>query len=838
MKSLAAQKLPTKSVGGSNFSGCFKPRLNGLLSTLGLDVSYHRGQGSYLYYYDSVREEVEVLDLVGGYGSLLLGHAHPVLVAEAHSVLASGRPMHAQASRREYAMRLAQELCRRAGGNYSVVFGNSGAEAVEAALKHAMLETGSRTFVVLEGGFHGKTLGALQLTANPEYRQGFGVRGLKVVRVPPNDIGKLENAFARLDRLAGFIFEPIQGEGGVRPLEAAFVQRAATLCAERKAPLIVDECQTGMGRTGTFLACEGLSVQPDYIVLSKALGGGVAKLSALLVRRDRYRDEFDLKHTSTYAEDDFSCAIALKALELLDDRLIQRCREQGRRLLEAMSELAAAYPSIIAQVRGRGLMVGIEFGPLQTSASFLVRFLSAQEDLGYLITGYLLNRWRVRVSPTLSDPFTIRLEPSASITDSEIQRLAEAMEDVCSRLRKGDSLGLTSFLTTPAAAREPCLDVRSDARFFAFEQRRFQIRQRKSPTIKVGWLCHLIDADNLVALEPAFAALTSAAKENFLSRMVPRLAPTVMSAVDIHSRTGDTARVYPILLPLTSRWMKGMLEAGTVGVPRALVQHGVDRARSLNCQLVALGQYTSIVTLAGTKVQARGMGVTTGNSYAVALAVQAIERAEQERGLNPGDCTLAIVGAGGNIGRTCADLLASRYRKVILIGTSKPGSVERLNSFARTLPNAFPETDLRAVSEAEVVVLALNAVDEPILVENLVRSAIVCDLSVPASLSRAGAAERPDVLLIKGGIASLPFSEDLEIPGFPLPRGQAYGCLAEAVLLGFEGCRDSTFTGSLTPQHVWAVGRMAHRHGFRLADFKYSCTAGSTPPIVAYASVG
>jgi acetylornithine/succinyldiaminopimelate/putrescine aminotransferase len=132
----------------------------------------------------------------------------------------------------------------------------------------------ARTFIALERGFHGKTLGALQLTANPAYREPFTLAGVPVVRVPANDLACLEAAFAQTSDLAGFIFEPVLGEGGVFPLTAAFVRRAAELCAQRDVPLIADECQTGLGRTGTFLACAALGVQPDYVILSKALGGG------------------------------------------------------------------------------------------------------------------------------------------------------------------------------------------------------------------------------------------------------------------------------------------------------------------------------------------------------------------------------------------------------------------------------------------------------------------------------------------------------------------------------------------------------------------------------------
>lgn len=808
----------------------FKPRLNQLLRTLRLDIVYERGQGDLLYYRDSQGAEVEVLDLVGGYGSLLLGHAHPALRAEAQRLLASERPVHVQASRREYASLLAHELSKRAQDDYCVTFGNSGAEAVEAAMKHAMLETGARTFIALDGAFHGKTLGALQLTANAAYRDGFELPGLKIIRVPPNDLDRLTSAFNQATDLAGFVFEPVLGEGGIRPIQAEFAQAAAKLCAQRDVPLIADECQTGLGRTGTFLACHQLGVSPDYIILSKALGGGIAKISALLVRRERYRSEFDLKHSSTYADDDFSCAIALKTLELIDDALLAACRDKGERLLAGLHRLAGKFPTVIADVRGQGLMIAVEFCHLSRSTSFLLRFLDVQEDLAKVIAAYLLNVHRIRIAPTLSDPLSLRLEPSALISEKHIEKFLTAMEETCSRLVSGDAMSLTRFLIRgDKEVSNTDGPLRSDARFIAYDEDRFRECQRHAASVKVAWLCHMIDADDLISLEPSFASASLQEREDYLAQLVPFMSPMAISAVDIRSTLGGVVRVYPILLPFTSRWVQQRLEERRLALPQALVQQGIDLARSLGCQMVSLGQYTSIVTLNGTRVVRDGIGVTTGNSYAVALAMQAIERAHLETGSKPAQSVLVIAGAVGNIGRACAEILAPRYRQTILLGSDKPGSRARLEAFARNIPNAVISTDPAAIGKGNVVLAALNAVDAPLTTAPFARNAIVCDLSIPASLRPDIAQRRPDLLIIKGGIVSLPFAENLEIAGFPLPTGQTYACMAEAMLLGFEGIRDASFTGSLTPQQVMQVSAMAARHGFELADYKRSCVLGFEP---------
>jgi len=800
--------------------GRFKPRLNSLLRTMGLDITFERGEGDTLFYRDTTGQEIEVLDLVGGYGSLLLGHAHPALTREAQRLLSSGRPLHAQGSHQEYSGRLAAELSRRAGGDYCAVFANSGTEAVEIAIKHAIHETGSRMFMALEGAFHGQTLGALQLTADPQFRDEFELAGLRVIRVAVNDIDQLERAFADAPPLAGFVFEPIQGEGGVRPVTPAFARRAAQLCAERNTPLIADECQTGVGRTGTFLACEQLGVEPDYVVLSKALGGGLAKISALLIRRQRYADDFDLKHTSTYADDDYSSAVALETLRLVDEELLASCGAKGDRLLRGLRDLAAAFPDVIADVRGSGLMIGVEFRPPSQSPSFVLRFLASQGDLTWVVAGYLLQVHRLRVAPTLGHRLTLRLEPSALIDDDDLARVVAAIEDVCTRLRCHDALALTSHVYKRSGPRHEPGFVRSEPRFCAYDDRRFRQRDDSWPGRRVAWLFHLIDTDDLTRLDAQFSRLSIDRRERFLDQFVGLAGPIVMSVVDVESRTGERVRLYPILLPFTSAWVKRLMDDRRFDVPRMLVQQGVDLAASLGCTIVSLGQYTSIVTRNGTWLSPRGMGLTTGNSFSIALACEAVERARADRTGHFGRSTLAVVGATGNIGRTCVEILAPRFGRVILFGSRRPGSEARLIDLADRIPGADISMDPGAIRDADVVISAINGVDAPLGPPHFARNAIVCDLSIPASVHPGTVAARPDLHIVAGGVARLPFEEDLEIVGFPLPPGQIYGCAAEAILLGLEGLRDARFTGPLSPDHVQQVREIADRHGFALADVR------------------
>jgi acetylornithine/succinyldiaminopimelate/putrescine aminotransferase/predicted amino acid dehydrogenase len=815
---------PVKS---DDFYQMIKPQLCGLLDLLRIGVVFDRARGDYLYHHRD-GDEVAVLDLVGGYGSLLFGHHHPALVAEAQRLLVEGRPIHSQGSRHALAGQLAGELSRRAGGDYRVVFCNSGAEAVEAAMKHAILETGSRTFIALEKGFHGKTLGAVQLTANQDYREPFLIDGLTVHRVRVNDIAHLEQTFARIGNLAGMIFEPIQGEGGVREITAEFAQRAAALCSARGAPLIADEIQTGMGRTGTFLACEALGVTPDYVTLSKALGGGIAKISATLIRRERHVDKFDVLHTSTYAEDDYSSGVSLKALELLDDTALAACRRKGDRLLAGLRQLMATYPDVVVDVRGRGLMVGIEFRRLLDDSSFLLRLLSNQDDLLFVVVGYLFNVHQVRVAPTLSDPQTLRLEPSMFISDEDIDRSLAALDDVCAKLQAHDAIGLTRyFIDGQDGDNHDRTRVTSDTKFFIHDEPPYWQRELDPPPLKVAWLFHMIDADDLVSLEADAARLTYDEREQYLRHLAPRANPLVMSSFDVQSTTGAKVRFYAIALPFTSNQMKQWLDEGNFFRVRHSIDKAIKVARFIGCDVIALGQYTSIVTRNATTLQLPHVGLTTGNSYTIALALDAIERAIADRALDAASATLAIVGASGNIGQTCAEILAPRFGSTVLLGSSKPSALRRLAALQSRLPRARVDADVAALRQADVVLAAANAPTPFLAADVFAEGATVCDLSVPAAVRPEVREMRPDLLLIGGGIARLPFGENHGILGFPLPPGQVYGCMAETMLLGLEGVRDATFTGFLPAEHVYRLAAMAKRHGFTLGEYKTQATMGS-----------
>ncbi len=681
-------------------------------------------------------------------------------------------------------------------------------------MKHALLETGGRSFIALEGGFHGKTLGALQLTSNPRFRGPIQLPSMKVHRVAANSLCDLERAFDEAEALAGMIYEPIQGEAGIRPLDPGFVQRAAELCHAHGIPLVADECQTGIGRTGRFLASHWLGVKPDYVVLSKSLGGGVAKIAATLIDRRRYQTCFDLMHTSTFADDGFSSEMASATLALVDAGLMDHCRDLGAWMQAELSTLASRYPRAIREVRGRGMLLGIEFRELSDAESFTLRYWTAERLIGPLVAAYLLQKHHIRVAPTLSDPFTIRLQPPALMTRTELRRVTESLADVCHKLESEDVVALTGFLAEEGTAdfTIPRLDRPSPV-----PTRHSASRSDYSlPGIgvsRVAWLFHLVGPQDVVHLDHQLAKLPRDSRLTYVDRLASIAAPVLMDDIEVSSPSGCTVCVTPILLPVSSAWMRRMFEQRKVKVLRDLVQRGVSLAEHIGCHITSLGQFTSIVTHNGLSLSQDRMRLVTGNSFTTALAAESIMEALRRDGKEAAACSLAVVGAGGNIGAACVELLAGRFAETILVGSGRSSTRDRLRSLALA-QKATLATSLGDVARADVVLCATNSLEVVVPCEHLMPGAIVCDVSIPSAFSATSRIDRPDVNWISGGTVKLPMGEEISIPGFPLSPGYTYGCMAEAILLGCESASCESFTGPVRLQWVRHLQKLARKHGF------------------------
>lgn len=930
-----------------DYSEYLRPWLGELLQALKLDLPYTRADGNQLF---SPSCETPILDFLGGYGANLFGHYHPRLKARALELLQAQVPQQAQGSIRRYPAALARrlsELTERVTGQPAVVtLTNTGAETVEAAIKHACLArqefvahflkdfhtrashlrvqgallseasfgvlracgyeadgdvspqalqpalafaeaynreilTQSPILLALKRGFHGKTTGAVQLTHNPLYRYPLEPFGLPTRFISPEraaleaEVAQGRSAVIALtpdhelslrpwNRVLGCFLEPLQGEGGIHPLPASFLQSCRELADHDDFLLILDEIQCGMGRTGTFYYSEQAGIAADYYLLAKSLGGGLSKVGALIIRADKYCRRFGEVHSSTFAEDEFSAALALSALDLLEsEQLMLRARAQGAFLLQGLRALQARYPEVIHEVRGVGLMLGVEFADFASSASPALQMLARQELLGYVMTGYLLHEHGIRLAPTLSAPRCLRLEPAASLSQAECKRVLEAFAQLCEVLQKVNIFHLTRFLVGRHDGDPGISDCHQPLSW----------RDPRSDLPQVAFAGHFISAQHLPLWDRGFDFFSPSEREAYVTQVYRHLEPQIYDRPVVRSATGAEVQLNFVGLCVSSRQMHQHLRRDPEPM-RALLEQALDCSVAAGCTVLGLGGYNSIVTANGQALTADRLALTTGNALTVGMGWRAIHQAAAEQGIEIASSCFAAIGAVGNIASVYTELMADEVPALILCGhpghearlarlagrlytqaleriqaALEAGAPETLQGLARALyrhpalhdfdlsersPEALMAlhaalqvgaerpplrwgTDLTLLSEAQLILGASNAPETLIFPQHLSAGPVlICDISVPMDT-------HPEVLslervqVIQGGIVRLAENADFQIGGIPLEPGLSFACMAETLLMGLEGIQSHGSYGRIRREQVEAMLALADKHGFVLA---------------------
>jgi putrescine aminotransferase len=385
-----------------------------LLGVLGYGRTFTRASGAWIED-DSGRK---YLDLLAGFGSVNIGHNHPRLVAHLRAFF-DAEPLNLNHTGvAEQPALLAEELARTAPPLDAALFSNSGAEAVETAMKLARAATKRERIVYCEGAYHGLTFGTLSVSAVKRMRAPFEPLLPGCTAIPFDDLGALERALDR--NTAAFIVEPIQIEGGVRFPRDGYLRAARELCAKRGALLVLDEVQTGLGRTGAMYAFQHEGATPDVLVLAKSLGGSIAPIGVTLTTRGVQRKAFgsmrtfDL-HGSTFAGNAFACAAARETLRILDDEdLVARSCSLGNEWLSALRARLDRHP-LVAGVRGRGLLLAIE--------------LRAPDVAGQWLALAMLERGLI-VQPASQAWNVLRLEPPLTITAEELSHATNVIGEV------------------------------------------------------------------------------------------------------------------------------------------------------------------------------------------------------------------------------------------------------------------------------------------------------------------------------------------------------------------------------------------------------------------------
>ena len=357
-----ALQLEQPALASERYAQRVNPEWVRLLDLLQMNVRYEHCLGVELF----TDEGRRILDFLSGYCVHNVGHNHPEVVRALHQELERCGPAMIQTHVADLAGQLAEKLCERAGGRLTkAFFASSGSEGVEAAIKFARAHTRRAGILSAEHAFHGLTCGALSLMSDEYWRGGFGPLLPETATVPFGDLSALEEELKR-KRYAAFIVEPVQSEAGVCVPSPDYLRSAQALCRRYGTLFVLDEVQTGMYRTGPFLAAHHYGVEPDMVILAKAMSGGLIPCGAVLMSDEVCKSVYSslpraFVHTSTFSENSLAMRAALATLDVLEnEELGQRSAEAGKYLHRQLSEGLRDF-EMVKEVRGVGLLMGIEF---------------------------------------------------------------------------------------------------------------------------------------------------------------------------------------------------------------------------------------------------------------------------------------------------------------------------------------------------------------------------------------------------------------------------------------------------------------------------------------------
>jgi len=647
--------------------------------------------------------------------------------------------------------------------------------------------------ITFNGSFHGKSTSALKMTFNQTYREAFeGISAIRPHFVNPDNPerikeiageqvcsfyypilrdGKIEIRTYKVTAVMAVILEILRGEGGIRPLPVNTLEYLAQNYNRLKLPLIIDEIQTGCGRLGSFFSYHLTplkAIQPDYITLSKALGGGLSKIGATLIREDVYDQDFSILHTSTFGEDALSAALANRFIDILSENSFALCDkvlEMGGYLRQELLKVKSEYPDLIFDVRGEGLMFGIEFSDLSDCSPFF-RATGKQGVLSLLISSYILTYHNVRVlsplttmlkgNPGKKRQSIIRVQPSAYIRKADIDRLTTALREVLGIIQCNNEYALIYHLIGDPVREEDrknCKHVPVQWPIMAKE---------KGIDSRVGFVVHPTGIDNLIEYYfPSFKLYRYSPKSIITWwNMISRFLEPVYCRSDYINSGGFVIENNIVFIPYLPDYINQENKPNHLSREiKDKVQDAVTIAKELGddnipVTIVGLGAYTSIVTHNAVDINDYEVPVTTGNAYTTALTIQGIFRESQARGIDLEQARIAVMGANGNIGTVLSRILSLYAGKILLIGSTSGSSMMRLKTTRR---GCYHEILKTAASESRNTMKGMaDRLMRRVENENP-------DLGEFTKISEGLAADRPDLAALANKLDKI-LETDKDIP--------------------------------------------------------------------------
>jgi len=431
------------STRGGAYGRFVNPEWVRLLDLLGMNIKYRRCLGTELFTEDGR----VILDFLSGYCVHNTGHNHPHIVQSLMEELSSSGPVMLQSNAACSAGVLAERLSVLSGGALTKVhFCSSGSEGIEAVIKFARVSTGRTGFVYAKGAFHGLTCGALSLMGDPFWKEGFGPMLPETHEVAFGDLVGLEEIL-RTRKIAALVLEPLQGEAGIVPAPAGYLAGAEHLCQKYGTLFVLDEVQTGIGRTGRFIAAHHDGVQPDMVVLAKALSGGLVPVAAVLMREDIYESVYgslkkSIIHTSTYSENGLAMRAGLATLDVLDEEgLSVRAERLGIELRAALQERLKRF-EMVSEVRGQGLLNGIVMrapSSMRLRVSFQAFRAIHAGMFGQMLVMRLFQRYNILSQMCGNNFMVLKVAPPLVITEPQMEQYVDAIEAVVEDVHSSSS---------------------------------------------------------------------------------------------------------------------------------------------------------------------------------------------------------------------------------------------------------------------------------------------------------------------------------------------------------------------------------------------------------------
>lgn len=720
----------------------------------------------------------------------------------------------------------------------------------------------------VEGSFHGKTLGSLGLIGSESFKKWFFTSSKnfhiekdilvaktqldsKIIKIKVINPKSMDFEELKFSRLAAVLLEPIQGEGGILSLSKEYLEFLKSQSEEHDFLLVSDEIQSGMFRTGTFASLSRFNIKADIYTFSKALGGGLAKIGLTVISNEKYIDEFGFLHTSTFGEDAHASFIANCALDILTPEVIKNGMDKGVQLKEKLNSLVSKHPTVIKEIRGEGLLLGIEFRNELGNLSFETKLFSDQQMVGYFLFAVLFNREKIRLAPSLSNEYTLRVEPSIFTTDEDIDFLIKGISNLCEKIENNDG----SYLMGSIFKEK----IEEDLKFRGFDQSKVHSQSSTRPL--TVFLCHLIDPAHTKIIMKSTKEIPDDIISNKIYDFNQMQNFSFYYRDTLWGKNGEVIDIGMLAIPITSFDFAKSLSSRKNEDIVLKIQDAIDFVHDLGATTVGLGQFTSIVSRNGLFLDPKGMNLTTGNSLTTQFAFEAALKEINKKNLKPENLRLASVGCSGNIMSILSSLATDYFKEIVLVSRQdienskklhrsiqlilkdilesdyespcvveikKILKMDDLKNINRELINKLSPhlrlvQDLNELKNVDVIICGTSSSKPIIFKEHIKENTIIIDVSVPPNVDYS-VREIDGVELILGGTATLPerkgVRQSIQTPVFPLKKGECFACMGETFTIGLTGKKGILNIGHLDKKMVREIKIMSDEVGINLGTSK------------------